>query len=257
MSATAGPRTISVAIPAYNEAGNLERAVAATAAAASGFDDFEILIVNDGSSDGTAEVSERLASADSHVRALHHPHNLGFATAYRTAMAQATLRYFTFVPGDAEIMPDSIREIFSAVGKADLVVPYHGTPWKRTRLRRILTWCSTAEINLLFGWHLRYYQGPTVYPTALARVLPQKAMGFFFASEMLVHALSMGCDFVEVGLAHEDRAYGRSKAVAWRNVVNAQATILRLWWEIRVRRANKGAQRPGDVSSELAETVEV
>jgi len=42
-------------------------------------------------------------------------------------------------------------------------------------LRRVLTWASTTEINWLFGWHLRYYQGPTVYPTALARALPHEA----------------------------------------------------------------------------------
>src|SRR6185503_5684129 len=102
--------------------------------------------------------------------------------------------------------------IFEAVGKADLVVPYHATPWKRTLLRRTLTWTCTTELNILFGWHLPYYQGPVVYPTELARRLPRKTRGFFFATEMLVNAMATGGSWIPVGLVHQERAYGRSKA---------------------------------------------
>jgi hypothetical protein len=105
-------------------------------------------------------------------------------------------------------------------------------------MRRALTRISTDQVNLLFGWNLKYYQGPAVYPTELARALPRTVQGFYFATEMLVHALDAGYSFVEIGLTHQERSYGRSKAVAWTNAANAQWTILRLWWEIRVRRQN-------------------
>ena len=228
------PRTISVVVPACNEARNLEAAIETVIAAATPFDDFEVLIVNDGSSDDTGDVAERLAAADPRVRVVHHESNQGFAAAYRSGLARARMQYVTFAPGDNEIAPTSLAEIFASVGKADLVVPYHGTPWKRAFYRRILTWTCVTQINVLFGWHLRYFQGPTVYPTQLARALPRTTRGFFFITEMLVYALAAGYTAVEVPLIHQERAYGRSKAVALSNIVDAERTILRLWWQIRL-----------------------
>ena len=228
------PRTLSVLVPAFNEVGNLEAAVRDVLDAAAVLDDVEVLIVDDGSTDGTGELADRLASSIRQVVAIHHPRNRGFVAAYGTAVERARMSYFTFVPGDHEVSPDSVRDIFSALGRADLVVPYHATPWRRGWFRRLLTWVCTTEVNVLFGWRMRYYQGPVVYPTALARALPRRARGFFFATEMLVNALDAGYTWVEVGLAHQERAYGRSKAVALSNIIDAERTILRLWWTIRV-----------------------
>lgn len=231
---TAG-RSISVLVPAYNEARNLEGAVRDVVRAAAGFDDFEVLVVNDGSTDDTGAVGDCLAAEIPQVVMIHHPRNLGLQAAYSAALARARMAYFTFMPGDHELTFESVQGILAAVGTADLVVPYHATPWKRAWYRRLLTWISVTEVNCLFGWRLRYYQGPTVYPTALARQLPRTVHGFFSVTEMLVHAIDAGYTWVEVGLTHQERAYGRSKAVAWTNIVDAQLAVIKLWWNIRVR----------------------
>lgn len=239
-------RSISVVIPAYNEEKNLEGAVLDTLAAAQAFDDYEVIIVNDGSKDGTGQVAERLAAEHDRVRVVHHNPNRGFAASYQTGLRHARMNYFTFVPGDHEVVPDSVKLIFGTVGKAELVVPYHGTPWKRTFFRRLLTFVCTSEINLLFGHRLKYFQGPVVYPTALARALPITTHGFFFCTEMLLNAMAMGYSFIEVPLEHQERAYGESKAVRMSNVINAEKTILRLWWNLRVR--NAVAPRPANLA---------
>jgi dolichol-phosphate mannosyltransferase len=231
-------RTISVLIPAYNEAQNLEGSVWDALAACCDFEDYEILIVNDGSTDGTGALAEQLATPLDHVRVIHHAKNRGFGAAYSTALAEARMSYFTFVPGDHEIAPESVKRIFGEVGTTDMVVPFHATPWKRPFVRRALTWISTTQVNLLFGWNLKYYQGPVVYPTKLARSLPRTTPGFYFATEMLAHALDAGYSYVEIGLTHHERTYGRSKAVAWSNAASAQWTIFKLWWHIRVRHQN-------------------
>jgi glycosyltransferase involved in cell wall biosynthesis len=228
-------RTISVLVPAYNEANNLEGAVRDVARAARDFDDFEILIVNDGSIDDTGQVAQQLAAEIPHVRVIHHSRNLGFRAAYNSALAQARMDYFTFVPGDHEVTLDSVETILAAVGSADLVVPFHATPWKRAWHRRALTWIAVTQLNWLFGWRVQYYQGPTVYPTALARLLPRTVNGFFYITEMLVHALDAGYSWVEVGLTHQERVFGRSKAVGWSTILDAQRAVLMLWWNVRVR----------------------
>jgi dolichol-phosphate mannosyltransferase len=227
-------RSLSVVVPAYNERDNLAGAVLDTLNALASFDDYEVIIVNDGSQDGTREVADRLAAEHDHVRVVHHAQNRGFSASYRTGLDSARMAYFTFVPGDHEVTPESVHAIFGAVGSADIVVPYHGTPWNRTWGRRILTWICTTQINVLFGYHLKYFQGPAVYPTALARALPNTTSGFFFATEMLVNALRMGYSWIEVPLVHRERTYGQSKAVRPANIINAQLTIVRLWWHVRI-----------------------
>ena len=240
-------RTMSVVVPAYNEMGNLEGAVKDVVQALRTFDDYEVIVVNDGSKDGTGEVADRLAATIDRVRAIHHERNRGFSASYQTGLKNARLAYFTFVPGDHEVAFESVEAIFDAVGKADLVIPYHGTPWNRAWHRRILSWICTTQLNILFSRRLKYYQGPVVYQTELARILPINTNGFFFATEMLVNALLMGYSFLEVPLTHHERAYGQSKAVKPSNIVNAQLTILRLWWCLRIRGAV--AARPGSVEA--------
>ena len=85
-------------------------------------------------------------------------------------------------------MLKSDQNIFAALGAACLLVSYHATPWKGAWYRRVLTWIAVTQFNTLSGWGVRYYQCPTVYLTALARVLRRSVHGLFYITEMLVHA---------------------------------------------------------------------
>ncbi len=127
-----GRRSISVFVPAYNEAGNLEVAIRDIVSAADeAFEDYEILIVNDGSTDGTGEKAERLAQENSRIRVIDNPGNIGLARCFQMALAQAEKDHFVFLPGDHEIAVQSVREIFASVGRSDLVVAYIENPQAR------------------------------------------------------------------------------------------------------------------------------
>jgi glycosyltransferase involved in cell wall biosynthesis len=226
-------------VAAYNESAGLETAVGDALAALSSLDDYEVIIVNDGSSDGTAELADRLAREHERVRVVHHPVNQGLAAAYRSGLEAATKDYFTWIGGDAEIEPQSIVDMLSAVGTADLVIPYHAGDGSRVWCRRLLTWFATGQINMLFGWNLRYYQGPTVYPRFLGLSIPVESQGFFFASEMLIRAMMDGLSYVEVPIRHKHPMPGQSHAVKLGNLVSAQISVMTLWWSLRL-----GVRRP-------------
>jgi glycosyltransferase involved in cell wall biosynthesis len=226
---------VSIFLPAYNESDNLEGAVADIEWAASQvLGDYEILIIDDGSTDGTGALADRLAQENPRVRAIHQPHNLGIAAAYERALSEARLEHFSFLPADGEIARESVRDILAAVGRADIVAPYHQNPYARQLHRRVLTWASTSLVNVLFHQRMHYYQGPCIYPLGLVRQLPKSAGGFYFLTQMLIHALHAGYSYVEVGLTHVDRTHGRSKAVSAKNILRALRTIAQAWWAIHV-----------------------
>jgi glycosyltransferase involved in cell wall biosynthesis len=230
---------VSVFVPAYNEAANLPSAVRDIVRAAElTLADYEVIIVDDGSRDTTGAVADRLAEENGRIRVIHQPRNLGIAAGYERALDEAKLEYFSFLPGDGEIAPESVRDIFAAVGAADVVAPYHGNSQARQLHRRLLTWTSTRLVNVLFGLRMRYFQGPCIYPTALARSLPKTAGGFYFLTEMLVHAARAGYRCVEVPLVHQERSHGKSKAVSVRNLTRALRAVAALWWSIRVRQVS-------------------
>jgi dolichol-phosphate mannosyltransferase len=241
------PRGLSIVMPAKDEAGNLTQAflLLQEAANRAGLERYEIILVNDGSTDTTGQLADRLATQVTDVRVLHHPVNLGLKAAYESGLAVARYDHVWWVPGDGEIPLDSLVRVLHAYQdtRKDLSVPYHGTPEKRPWFRRALTWISTTQLNLLLGHRLHYYQGVVIYPTELARRLPRTIDGFFFAAEMLAHALEEGLTYVEVPLEHQERVYGTSKAVSPRKIWDGQMAVLRIWFAITARRLSADAAR--------------
>jgi glycosyltransferase involved in cell wall biosynthesis len=229
-------RTVSIIVPAYNEQGNVCGAVSdiLTAARDARLDAFEVILVDDGSTDGTWALMKLLERTRwSTVSAYRHPENRGLKAAYENVV---------WFPSDLEMARESIRDILAAIGTADLVIPYHGNPSARPWFRRLLTWGSTLQLNVALGHRLRYFQGTLALPTEMARRLPRTESGFFFAAEMLSWALEEGPAYVEVPLVHQERTYGVSKAVSWKAIWRAQCLIARLAFRIHAERAALLAQ---------------
>ena len=220
-------------IPALNEAGNLAGTVDATRAAIGDrFEDHEILIFDDGSSDRTGEIADELAANDSHIRVTHNGCNMGFGYNYRKGLELARMCYVALVPGDNEINGDSISAIFALAGQADIVAPYTVNCHVRPRSRQIISHVYTRALNLLFRLDLKYYNGPAVHRTDLARSIPITTFGFAFLSEIMVRLIRSGHSYVEVGMFLQPRAYGRSNALRLRSIFSVIKTVLTLFWSV-------------------------
>ena len=231
-------RGLSVVITAYNERESLDATVDVVLRSLEGvFGDYEVIVIDDCSTDGTAKVADLLGARYPAVRVLHHATNRGFAVSYRHGVEEARMQYVGLVTGDNEMRPESIRAIFGAVGTADVVVPYQANqqdrPWVRRTLSRVFTW----TVNFLFGLRLRYFQGPCVYPTVLAQGLPITTHGFACLTEMLLRTVKAGYSYVEIPMHIQPRRYGRSSALSLRNAITAVGTIVRLYVELRLRPA--------------------
>src|ERR1051325_8738875 len=144
---------LTIVIPAFNEAANLGPVVQEVLAAVredSNVESCEIVIVDDGSSDGTAEVADALAASNAAVRAIHHPRNRGFGGALRTGFMASRGRYVTNITADGEIEPAQTLALFASMGDADMMLGLRSRTV--TTYRNVLTFGLNALMRLILGF---------------------------------------------------------------------------------------------------------
>jgi 3-oxoacyl-[acyl-carrier protein] reductase len=239
-------RSLSVFVPAYNEADNLAPTIETIMRALSvSVEDYEVIVVDDGSTDGTDEVAESLARRFPEVRVIHNPRNMGVGYGWMRAVEAATKGSFIFVPGDNTWPYRSLFELFGNLGKADVVTSFTTNPGVRSPIRRRLSRIYTTSLNMLFGLKMEYYHGLTIYPTDFLRAHPITTYGFSSMAEALLRAIHEGLSFIEVACAINDRAAGRSKALSARSLGDIGTSIGRLFLELRVRSPRGAHSRLG------------
>jgi dolichol-phosphate mannosyltransferase len=231
------PQSVCVLIPALDESENIRPTVEAVSRALrETCDDFEILIVNDGSTDATGEVADRIAAEMPHVRVFHNERNRGMGHAYVLGYENTRCDYFVYIPGDNTWPHESCRRLLSQLGRADIVTSYPLNPEIRPLGRRMLSSFYTHCLNAIFRRKMHYYNGLNIYPVSFLRKKIVTTTGFGFQAEVLLRALAAGLSCVQVPLPISERAAGGSKAIRIGNIVGVVATILRLTWDLRVRR---------------------
>jgi NAD(P)-dependent dehydrogenase (short-subunit alcohol dehydrogenase family) len=230
-------RSISVFIPALNEEKNLaptvDRLIEALTVTV---EDYEIIIIDDGSNDGTGAVADRLAAENSAIRALHNPRNMGLGYCFTQAYHEARKNFFVYIPGDNTWPYRSFVELFGNLGRADIITSYAINPDVRPFGRRVVSRLYTRVLNLLFGRHLQYFNGLTIYPVEFLRRNPATTFGFGFQAEVLLKALNSGLSYIEVGLPIDARTAGGSKAVTLTNIVSVLSTVARVFTDLRIMR---------------------
>lgn len=226
-------RSISLVVPALNERVMIERTVLEVLEVTKmRFSEFEIILVDDGSTDGTGEIMDGIASRHDNIRVLHNEHNIGLGASYARGVATATKQYVMMLCGDGGLPASSLPDIFDCIGRADIVVPYM-TNLKRikTPLRYFLSRSYTLCMNVLFGQHLHYYNGLPIHRLDLLRQITVTSSGFGFQGEILIKLLKAGCSYVEVGVLGGELKQS-SSALRVRNLISVFATVGRLAWEL-------------------------
>ncbi|MBI5620892.1 glycosyltransferase family 2 protein [Candidatus Gottesmanbacteria bacterium] len=200
---------ISIIMPAYNEAGNLERAVTSASAVCRKLHiPFEILIVNDGSSDATGDEAETIAKQFPKVRVIQRPCNIGFGYAFRLGLAEASYSYTTLFPSDNEMKKSSFEDLIRARHKADFISAYMANPLMRTMDRRIISHLFVTLCNLLFHLDLRYYTGPFICKTSLVKQAGLTSDGPTFLAELRIRLIGRGATVLEIPFLFEPRKSG-------------------------------------------------
>lgn len=218
--------SVSILIAAYNEEENIKDAVKNVYIALENLvGNYEIIIIDDGSTDATGKIIATLAKKDKKIKVITHPENRGFGCAIRDGIKEATKKYITGFPGDNDMATNSLRELIRERNSAELVISYMANPGKRPLLRRIVSSCFVMMMNTIFGLNLRYFNGYFISRTLLVKKLPLRSEGLAIFAETIVRLIKQGVKYKEVPFIHEDRKTHRSKAVSLTSIIQTLATI--------------------------------
>lgn len=234
----AGP-LLTVLVPAYNEAAGLAGAVRAIRAKLDALGvDHEVLVVDDGSRDGTAELADRLAADDTHVRVVHHPANLGIGGGFKSGVAEARGQWLILIPADLAMDLDELPKYLAAAeAGADVAVGVRSDRRDYSTFRRLVSWANIAAIRGLFGMRLRQYNYISLYRLAVLRRMEIRywRSAFFFA-EVLIKARDLGCRLVEVEIGYIPRTTGRATGAKLRLIAATGRDMAAYWWARRTGR---------------------
>jgi dolichol-phosphate mannosyltransferase len=191
-------------------------------------DDFEIIVVDDASVDATSVIVEKLAETDDTIRLVRNQRNEGLGGAFRRGVENAKYSHCLMVPGDNAYPVESLAAVIARIGEADIITTYTSNPGIRPRHRRLLSAAFTRMMNALFGLHLRYYNGISIFPSALLKTIPFGS-SFAYSAQILVPMIrDEGLSVHEIPVPIQERLAGKSQALRPRQVLAVCLAIVRL-----------------------------
>ena len=243
---------LSVFFPAYNDSGTIASLVITARHTASRLtSDFEVIIVNDGSADATAQIADELARTYPEVKVVHHGRNQGYGAALRTGFETATRDLVFYTDGDAQYDPSEMTRLWEAFGDdVDLVNGYkisRSDPLHRILIGRIYH----HTVTLLFGLTMRDVDCDfrLMRRSIFQRVSLQKSSGVI-CLEMMKKIHDAGFRIAEVPVHHYHRAYGKSQFFYFRRLFKTAVDVAQLWIALVVRREHR-RRAPQSVTAEV------
>lgn len=230
---------LTIFIACYNEEPDIVATIETVVAAAEEVGcTYEIIVIDDASTDGSVDVvgAYQSAHADLPIRLKVNPANQGLARNFVEAAFLGNGRYYKLVCGDNVESQDTLVRILEQRGAADVILPYYEKAEGRSRTRLVLSRVFTRLVNLLSGHAVRYYNGlPLCLRQDVLRWHPRTG-GFGFQAELVTRLLDQGRSHREVLVEARERAHGKSRALTLYNFAAVARSLLR----IGVRRLQKG-----------------
>ena len=243
----ASPPSLSVFFPAYNDSGTIASLVITALRTASKLTpNYEIIVVNDGSTDATSQILDELARVYSHLRVVTHEVNRGYGGALRSGFAAASNDIVFYTDGDAQYDPSEMELLWPKMtADVDLVNGYkisRSDPWHRIVIGRIYH----HTVKTLFGLHVRDVDCDfrMLRRSIFDRVHLEKNSGVI-CLEMMKKIQDAGFRIVEVPVHHYHRAHGQSQFFNFRRVIRTGIDVLKLWYALVVRQTHHRSVEAG------------
>lgn len=206
--------SLSVVIPAYNEESCIEACVTALETVLNDIsDDFEIIVVNDGSADRTAAILESLQPSRPHLVLVHHARNHGLGQTLRSGFSRCRKEVTFYSDADLPFDFFELRRALRvmALKNADLVVGFRHDRTDEGFRRIFYSLAYNWLIRIVFGLRIRDVNFSfKLIRTAALRDMHLRSEGSFIDAEMLIKADRMGLFICQIGVDYFKRRFGHS-----------------------------------------------
>ncbi len=225
---------LTIFLPSYNEAGNVERVVRGFLAEAPKIaEDFEVIVVDDGSRDRTAEIAGRLAAEDSHVRLERHAVNQGYGAAMITGFRTARQPFILLADGDGQFDPSEMRLLTALIPNYDVVIGrrarradhvvrrFNGKAW--TILSRILFGLSVTDMDCGFK----------LFRRDVVANLDLHSNSAMITTELMARLAGRNARIAEVDVTHLPRVAGVQGGNSVASIIGAFKDLFLLYWQLK------------------------
>lgn len=227
--------SLSVVYPMYNEAETVDELLDETIAfLMAHYPDYEIIAVDDASTDATGKILDRRASLNPRIKVIHHATNRKLGGSLKSGLAAAKKSLVLYSDADFPFDLQDIQRAVRAIRRADIVAAYrhdrHSEGWRRT----FQSYIYNLLVTVLFRLHLRdvNFSFKLFRTEALKRVLP-RSEGSFVDAEILIRGLRQGLRIVQIGVDYFPRTRGASTLTGIPVILTMFADMLRLFPELR------------------------
>ncbi len=221
--------SISVFFPCYNEQDNITRVVEQALTVLEKLNaDFEVIIVNDGSSDSTGQIAEEIAGQKDRVKVVHHRTNLGYGAALQSGFKAATKELVFYTDGDGQFDINEMPPLLRLMEQYDIVSCYRLNR-QDNLVRKINGWCWTKLVCLLFGMKIRDIDCAfKLYKREIFDNIKVVSTGALIDAEILARAVRKGYRVTQQGIHHYPRTAGAQTGANLRVILRAFKELLRL-----------------------------
>ena len=228
------PGSLTVVLPAHNEAQNLPIVVPEVLDTLPGFcDAFEVIVIDDGSKDGTRQILETLASGHPQLRIERHEVNRGYGAALATGFRNSTCDYVMFMDSDRQFRIEDLALLSPFVGSFDIVAGFRKERNDPLH-RRVFAEIFNVTVRVLFGVHLRDIDCAfKIFRGDQIRSLELSAPGALINTEIQAKLRRIGATLEQVGVNHYPRIAGHATGGSFRVIVRAMRETILLWWQMR------------------------
>lgn len=222
---------VSVVIPAFNEEANLRSTVAVVGGKLAELDTtFEIIIVNDGSTDATRDIAEEIVAADKRVRLINHPQNRGPGSGVFTGIGAAKGEFVIFIPADLALDIDELYKYIDASRQCDLVVGIRSDRRDYSLFRKFVSITNILLIRFLFGMKERQFNYIHMYRRTMLERMNIESRGVFITAEIMIRARDRGYRLTEVDITYVPRAAGKATCGRAGTILGTVRDLFAFWW---------------------------